>query len=55
MNWHITWGFKSNHSGGVNFSFADGSVRFVAQTIDHKTYQYLGCRNDGQPVELPSP
>src|SRR5262249_53907412 len=53
MNWHITWGFKSNHSGGVNFSFVDGSVRFISQTIDHQTYQYLGCRNDHQVVDVP--
>jgi prepilin-type N-terminal cleavage/methylation domain-containing protein/prepilin-type processing-associated H-X9-DG protein len=53
MNWHITWGFKSNHSGGVNFGFVDGSVRFISQNIDHQTYQYLGCRHDGQVVEAP--
>ena len=51
-NWHVTWGFKSNHSGGANFCFGDGSVRFVDQNIDMQTYQYLGCRNDGQPVSL---
>jgi prepilin-type N-terminal cleavage/methylation domain-containing protein/prepilin-type processing-associated H-X9-DG protein len=49
-NWHTTWGFKSNHSGGANFCFGDGSVRFIQQNIDMQTYQYLGCRNDGQPV-----
>jgi prepilin-type N-terminal cleavage/methylation domain-containing protein/prepilin-type processing-associated H-X9-DG protein len=52
-NWHVTWGFKSNHSGGVNFVFADGSVHFVNQGIDMRTYQYLGCRDDGQPASLP--
>jgi prepilin-type N-terminal cleavage/methylation domain-containing protein/prepilin-type processing-associated H-X9-DG protein len=52
-NWSVTWGFKSNHPGGVNFALVDGSVRFVAETIDHKTYQYLGCRHDGQPVTMP--
>src|SRR5262249_11056084 len=52
-NWHVTWGFKSNHTGGVNFVFADGSVHFVNQGIDMRTYQYLGCRDDGQPVTLP--
>jgi prepilin-type processing-associated H-X9-DG protein len=51
-NWHATWGFKSKHSGGVNFCFGDGSVRFVGQNIDMRTYQYLGCRDDGQPVSL---
>jgi prepilin-type N-terminal cleavage/methylation domain-containing protein/prepilin-type processing-associated H-X9-DG protein len=52
-NWHVTWGFKSNHPGGANFCFADGSVHFITETIDMKTYQYLGCRDDGQVVILP--
>jgi prepilin-type N-terminal cleavage/methylation domain-containing protein/prepilin-type processing-associated H-X9-DG protein len=52
-NWHVTWGFKSNHPGGVNFCFGDGSVRFISQSIDMRTYQYLGCRNDDQVVSLP--
>jgi prepilin-type N-terminal cleavage/methylation domain-containing protein/prepilin-type processing-associated H-X9-DG protein len=52
-NWSVTWGFKSNHTGGANFCFADGSVRYLSQNIDMRTYQYLGCRDDGQPVTLP--
>lgn len=52
-NWHVTWGFKSRHPGGVNFAFTDGSVRWIAQTIDHQLYQYLGCRHDGQAVTVP--
>jgi prepilin-type N-terminal cleavage/methylation domain-containing protein/prepilin-type processing-associated H-X9-DG protein len=52
-NWNISWGFKSNHAGGVNFLFGDGSIRFIRQSIDHRTYQLLGCRNDGEAVNLP--
>jgi prepilin-type N-terminal cleavage/methylation domain-containing protein/prepilin-type processing-associated H-X9-DG protein len=52
-NWHVTWGFRSRHGGGVNFAFVDGSVHFLADSIDHQTYQYLGCRNDHQPVTVP--
>lgn len=53
-NWSVTWGFRSNHSGGVNFAFADGTVRFIEQSINHQVYQYLGCRNDNQAVTLPN-
>jgi prepilin-type N-terminal cleavage/methylation domain-containing protein len=49
QNWNVSWGFKSNHSGGTNFVFGDGSVHFINQSIDHRTYQLLGCRNDGMP------
>jgi prepilin-type processing-associated H-X9-DG protein len=52
-NWNMSWGFKSRHNGGVNLLFGDGSVRFVRDSIDMKTYQLLGCRNDQQPVVLP--
>ena len=40
--------FGSSHTGGFNALLADGSVHFLSQTIDMKTYQHLGCRNDGQ-------
>ena len=52
-NWSVTWGFRSNHPNGANFAMADGSVRFIDQAIDHKNYQYLGCRHDGQVVKVP--
>lgn len=52
-NWHVTWGFKSRHTGGANFAFVDGSVHFLRDSIDHRTYQYLGHRTDNQPVSLP--
>ena len=52
-NWHVTWGFHSKHTGGANFAFADGTVRFIDQNINHQVYQYLGCRHDNQPVTLP--
>jgi prepilin-type N-terminal cleavage/methylation domain-containing protein/prepilin-type processing-associated H-X9-DG protein len=49
-NWNTAWGFKSYHAGGVNFLFGDGAVRFIRESIDHRTYQLLGCRNDSQAV-----
>jgi prepilin-type processing-associated H-X9-DG protein len=48
FNWNVSMGFKSKHTGGANFVFADGSVHFLNQAINMQTYQYLGCRNDGQ-------
>jgi prepilin-type N-terminal cleavage/methylation domain-containing protein len=53
MNWAVTWGFKSSHASGVNFSLVDGSVRFVSENIDMRTYQLLGCRHDGMGVNVP--
>jgi prepilin-type N-terminal cleavage/methylation domain-containing protein/prepilin-type processing-associated H-X9-DG protein len=44
------YGFKSRHPGGVQFTMADGSVRFVAQNINHSMYQFLGGRDEGNPV-----
>jgi prepilin-type N-terminal cleavage/methylation domain-containing protein/prepilin-type processing-associated H-X9-DG protein len=52
-NNNVSWGFKSRHTGGANFAFVDTSVRFISQDIDHKLYQLLGCRNDGQPASPP--
>jgi prepilin-type processing-associated H-X9-DG protein/prepilin-type N-terminal cleavage/methylation domain-containing protein len=49
-NWGVSQGFKSRHTGGVNFAFVDGSVHFLSQNISHETYQKLGCRNDGQVI-----
>jgi prepilin-type processing-associated H-X9-DG protein/prepilin-type N-terminal cleavage/methylation domain-containing protein len=45
-NWTVSWGFRSRHPGGANFAFADGSVHFLTQDIDPRTYNLLGCRND---------
>ncbi len=52
-NWDVSWGFASQHTGGANFAFADGSVHFLTQGIDTRTYNLLGCRNDGQPFNMP--
>ncbi len=52
-NNNVSWGFRSNHPGGVNFALADGSVQFITQSIDYKVYQLLGCRNDGQVASPP--
>jgi prepilin-type processing-associated H-X9-DG protein len=49
-NENISMGAKSKHAGGCNFCFVDGSVRFISQSIDPRTYALLGCRRDGMVV-----
>ena len=38
------------HTGGVNALLADGSVRFVKQTVDVKTFAALVTRNGGETI-----
>jgi prepilin-type N-terminal cleavage/methylation domain-containing protein/prepilin-type processing-associated H-X9-DG protein len=52
-NWNTSWGFKSRHTNGSQFVYADGSVHFLTQSIDRETYNKLGCRNDGQTPPNP--
>jgi prepilin-type N-terminal cleavage/methylation domain-containing protein/prepilin-type processing-associated H-X9-DG protein len=43
-------GFVSMHPGGANFVFADGSVKFLKNSISLVTYCALGSRNRGEVV-----
>jgi prepilin-type N-terminal cleavage/methylation domain-containing protein len=52
-NYVFSHAFRSPHSGGAWFTFADGSCRFLSETIDHFVYQKLGDRWDGQEVSIP--
>jgi len=42
---------RSNHTGGVNVCFADGSVHFIQNTITLTTWQALGTRAGGEEVD----
>jgi prepilin-type processing-associated H-X9-DG protein len=42
--------FGGTHPGGANVLFADGSVRFVRQTIAPKTFEALSTISGGEPT-----
>jgi prepilin-type processing-associated H-X9-DG protein len=42
----------SNHTGGINVLYADGTVRFASSSGDFANFQKLCVRDDGFPVVL---
>ena len=45
---------SSNHPGGANFAFADGSVRFIKDTVNMLVYESLGTRASGEALSSDS-
>ncbi len=43
-------GFRSQHPGGANFVFGDGSVRYLKETMNLATYRALGTRAGSEVV-----
>ncbi len=41
---------RSFHPGGAMVALGDGSTRFASETIDLDTWQWLGARDDGNPI-----
>jgi len=42
--------FGSEHPGGANFAMADGSVRFLAESIDFALLKAMATRDGGEPI-----
>ena len=40
----------SNHPGGVNATFADGSTRFIKNSINLNVFQAISSRNQGEVI-----
>jgi prepilin-type N-terminal cleavage/methylation domain-containing protein/prepilin-type processing-associated H-X9-DG protein len=52
--WYDAQGFRSKHPGGAQFCLADGSVRFISESVDNVFYR-TSCTRDGSetvPGEL---
>jgi prepilin-type N-terminal cleavage/methylation domain-containing protein/prepilin-type processing-associated H-X9-DG protein len=45
-------GFSSHHTGGAQFVFADGSVRFLSISMDSTAFASMGERADGKLISL---
>lgn len=52
-NWVTELGYKSLHEGGAQFLMGDGAVKFFSENIDIATYNKMGAKADGNPVEVP--
>src|SRR5262249_23672263 len=51
-DWGNSYSFRSRHPGGLQFALADGSVRFVRDTIPLLTYRAMCTIRGG---EVPAP
>ena len=52
-NWPNVISFRSLHPSGLQFAFADGSVRFVQQNINYDTWRFLSTKEGGEIAALP--
>jgi len=41
-------GFQSHHTGGSMFTLCDGSVKFLSQNMDMRSYNAMGSRHGGE-------
>lgn len=52
-DWPNVMTFRSLHPGGLQFALADGSVRFISQTIAWDLWRALSTREGGEAVQVP--
>jgi len=52
-DWPRNYSFHSYHPGGANFGLADGSVKFVPDTINIAVYRAMATRSGDETVSLP--
>jgi prepilin-type N-terminal cleavage/methylation domain-containing protein len=48
--WQLMRGFRGKHPGGVGFALADGSVRFLADSINHPIYRALSTKSSEEVI-----
>ena len=52
-DWPSAISFRSMHNSGVNFCLADGSVRFIQNSINFQVYQGACTKAGGEVILLP--
>lgn len=51
-DWPNNYSFMSMHPGGGQFSLADGSTRFVSETVNLNVYRSMGTKGNGEVAQL---
>jgi hypothetical protein len=49
-DWENVYSFRSQHPGGLEFAYADGSVHFIANSISLATYRAMATIQGGEPL-----
>jgi prepilin-type N-terminal cleavage/methylation domain-containing protein/prepilin-type processing-associated H-X9-DG protein len=52
-DWGNVYSFRSRHPGGLQFAYADASVRFLRESIDLATYRAMATIQGGEPLLEP--
>jgi prepilin-type N-terminal cleavage/methylation domain-containing protein/prepilin-type processing-associated H-X9-DG protein len=52
-DWGNVYSFRSRHTGGLQFAYADGSVHFISNSIDLATYRAMATIQGGETLTAP--